>query len=142
MPWQKWRRWTNWIDLKGAIESAPKKPGIYVIRHAPRGSAKVIHRAGGDDPDGILYVGTTVDLMSRLKQFRRGCVRGNKSHSGGATYYHYNYARNFPLDELQVGWETYLNDEQARDAEREILNDYRRFLLDNPPLNIAAERKY
>jgi hypothetical protein len=142
MSWKKWSRWGNWCDVGAAKTAAPSQPGVYIIRHAPDGKPQPICRAGGEDPDGIIYVGTSDNLHRRLHQFSNASRGSKVGHTGGDTYYEYNYARRFPITDIQIGWETYQKTTQANDAETDILNDYRKFYLDNPPLNIAAKRKY
>ena len=47
----------NWDDT-------PSGSGVYIIKYG-----KIISRAGGVDPSGILYVGKSLKLRNRLWQF-------------------------------------------------------------------------
>ena len=70
-----WSLWKKFSDSKfGDVET---REGVYKFRSVKDGKPTVVHRVGGDDPDGILYLGETRNLRARLKTQRAAMRRCN-----------------------------------------------------------------
>ena len=63
---QKWPTPLGIGSIEDAWDNAPSSPGIYLIN-----LGKSIHRIEGLDSNGILYVGKSFNLLSRLRAFWR-----------------------------------------------------------------------
>ncbi|MEN3052975.1 MAG: hypothetical protein ABC595_07970 [Candidatus Methanosuratincola petrocarbonis] len=166
--------WTNWLKFKNIwvrngskyfFQSKenlliPEDPGVYQVRCIQKNDKPIqIQRANGVDTEGILYIGSSSDLMERIRTFWRGVNENvppnllqasissaNMSqiynllkvpHSGANTYAIFQFAGVFPQDSLEVQWaqtSTYKSDETT------LLYAYMAKFLDKPPLNLSIKR--
>ena len=124
----------------------PTSEGVYQIRCAPGGMPIRVNRIMGPDPDGILYIGQSERLRSRIRTFWRAAksdIRSTRTphppHSGGITYAVCRYAEKFPLDGLQVRWAQV---KDSKHIEGGLLAWYVEKFIDGPPLNLNLNRKY
>ena len=115
------------------------RSGVYQIRWSIDGKPQPIHRADGVDERGLLYIGRSKDLKSRIWSFWRNIKTDVGLHTSAITFRDYNYGRRFEENQLEVRWVTLPND-QANSVEREKLRDYIEKYLDAPPLNISKRR--
>jgi len=76
-------------------------PGIYRIRAftSPRDPI-IIARCNGRDPDGILHIGETKCLRTRLRHFRDAAIGNGNSHAAGCEFRDYGFASQFPKESL------------------------------------------
>jgi len=110
------------------------------------GTGRTIHRARGDDLEGILTIGKAGNLNNRLRQFWRCASNANKKgHMAGWRFQQYQMEQMFPLHELTVCWRTVPDPVTAAREEAILLKEYVFEHLENPPLNYcaswAADRK-
>jgi len=63
--------WHKLEDLAGErFSNIPKSPGVYFVRWSRGGKLVPIHRLGGCDNKGILYIGSSKkDLRRRIREF-------------------------------------------------------------------------
>ena len=134
-------KWSDWASLEAVLNDevpAPKRPGVYAIRYAPRGKAKAIRRAFGPDADqeGILCYGRTGCLRGRLRAFYRAALGEKAPHAEGIRFHQLKYAENgYPLRSVQVRWQVCTSKKAADKRERELLNNYADRFGEAPPLN-------
>ncbi len=133
----KWMGWTDWTPLEGFDFKIVKPgPGTYVIA-----TDKPLSRVVGVDPNGILDIGESAWLRSRLKSFYRrasGCKR--VAHSAGRRYVFFNLNRYFPLRTLRVRWIEKKTKKEARRMESKLLYEYIEHYHELPPLNAQFTR--
>lgn len=92
--------WSEWKNLKKLSErvgrrtfvGVPEKPGIYVIRWLKNGKPAIINRFKGKDKRGILYIGSSTNLKTRIKTFWKAATKDKpgkekESHSGGEHFF-------------------------------------------------------
>ncbi|MEM0348639.1 MAG: hypothetical protein QW318_06985 [Candidatus Caldarchaeum sp.] len=93
----KWSEWKNLEKLSEKVGprtfvGVPEKPGVYVVRWVENGKPRETPRFNGIDKNGIIYIGRSKNLKSRIRQFWRALKEEEKSgdeegpHSGGNTY--------------------------------------------------------
>jgi len=144
-----WSKWYSFKELeKLGFKPIPVSKGVYQIRCAVKGRPIVISRAGGNDEDGILYIGKTESkqgLRHRIRLFWKGVHERGKTleelsvpHTGANTYVIYGFSRKFPIDCLEVRWAIVDN---PSEVERKLLREYAERYLDKPPLNLSIRRR-
>jgi len=128
--------WTGWVDRKywypllKPTKPIPEKPGVYMVC-----ASKSIHRLNGVDENGILTIGESENLRSRLVDFVR-CMRyGTTGHMAGWRFHQIGMHEKFPSDSLWVSWREVENKEAAYKKEGEMLEFYLRRYWELPPLN-------
>lgn len=127
--WQGWE--PEWLKLTEHYKSAPAAPGAYIIC-ADRSIARVV----GIDENGILTIGESTNIRSRLSSFVR-CATFPKAtgHMAGWRFSKSLFEREFPLDSLWVSWYP-TNDKPAAYAkEGQMLGLYLAEHYELPPLN-------
>jgi len=135
-------KWTNWFDLhRLRFEDVPKEPGVYEVRWAVNGVPQTINRVDGADDSGLLYIGGSINLRRRIKNFWDRVMGGKAPHTAGHTYKAYNFERKFRPEQLQVRW-ALIPKEELQKAESHLLEEYVKKFLDKPPLNLSVKRKY
>jgi len=117
------------IDLNTVLE-----PGVYRIFWIKNNIPQVIHRIGGNDESGLLYIGKTeVTLQDRLNQFRCTAFINSTNHSG-ALKYRLNVRLNELINDDELFAEIYPC-ENSPQIEIEELNNYKNRYGEVPPLN-------
>ncbi len=133
--------WTKWFTIcKLKFEDIPKEPRVYEVRWAINGKPQRINRLNGTDESGLLYIGVTANLQSRIKNFWRRINGGKSPHTAGHTFVAYNFERKIKLEHLEVRWAK-LSNEELDKTEAALLEDYIKKFLDKPPLNLIVKRK-
>ena len=133
-------RWSKWTSLKTLdFSSIPSSSGVYQIRWAIDGKPQVIHRANGDDNSGLLYIGKSKTLRSRIGVFWKDVINKTEVHTAGYTYFYYSYEKKFKPEQLGVRWSP-LPEDEFDSWEDELLEDYAGKYLESPPLNIRLPR--
>jgi len=97
-----------------------------------------LQRLKNIDKKGLLYVGHTVDLRRRLREFFRSAYLGKEDHSSGWTFYKY-YGNRFKFENLEFSWSV-TTKTKAKNEEWKYLNQYQRRFFDRPPLNLSLMR--
>jgi hypothetical protein len=132
-------------DIEAPDRALRLTSGIYVIfRGEP------LNRAGGADPAGILYIGKTTHLLSRLRQFLRGGHTANSglwanrslfmSCIGGAWRPESHFVS--ALGRLRARVASPIRSSRLERAERVVLLSYVEKFGEVPPLNFALPGKY
>lgn len=115
---------------------------MYVVQVIEGDAPRPITRAVGEDKHGVLvigeskYLGTRIATMVKAMTLTNG--RGAPSHRAGLdyskSYWGWNYARAFPMPTLAVRW---WPTEHHKLLEAELLERYRWEFFDRPPLNAS-----
>ncbi len=124
----RWRKLSSAHSIKSIPES-----GVYQIRWSPDGRPKHIERLNGIDRNGVLYIGQSSRLPSRIIGHYRG--RGTFSE----TFVAYEFGRRISKDDLQVRW-TEVGTEKLLNEEERLLTKYIKRYLDSPPMNMGIRR--
>lgn len=132
MKLENWGNWSDWeLLMKADLALIPNQPGAYMIaaKHS-------IHRAFGEDPEGILDVGESKNLRDRIRAFI-GCANGNRSsgHMAGWRFYEFDFNLRFPVDSLYLSWHKADSKAEAYALEESILKEYLAQHSELPPLN-------
>jgi hypothetical protein len=138
--WTGWSEWTSLYGLaKNKFADVGRAAGTYAIA-TTKGN---IHRVFGIDRLGLLYVGESGWLPSRIKSFYE-CIRhGKDSHVGGWRYNLVGIKRCAPASTLIIRWFTAdgkNGKEVARRAELELTYKYVLNHCELPPLNYSLGR--
>ncbi|WP_243294478.1 hypothetical protein [Geothrix mesophila] len=123
--------WPGWRNLIDSYKFAPQAGGAYIIA-----LCKPIHRLNEIDPDGILDVGESNCLRTRLTAFV-GCARKTRksSHMAGWRFGYYDFASQWPLEGLWVTWLKASAEQSSYALENQILRLYFVKHFELPPLN-------
>ena len=126
------RKWTGWCPLSSVIGEVETAPGAYVVRVRNQS----FNRFVGTDKLGILDIGETGNLRSRLRDFIK-CAKNPKAtgHMAAWRYSYLGLGRMFPLDELEVRWSICKDKEEAVKKEAEVMRKYVDKHYELPPLN-------
>jgi hypothetical protein len=96
----------------------------------------MISRAKGIDRMGILHIGESDNLRSRIRAFWNCASRSNtEGHMAGWRYRMYRMNQHFPLHNLRVKWCATRAKKLAYAFEGEQLKKYLANHLELPPLN-------
>lgn len=134
-------KWTNWFPIHNLkFEDIPKEPGIYQVRWAINGKPQPINRLDRADNSGLLYIGVSTNLQSRIKNFWKRLKGGKAPHTAGHTFTAYNFERKIRPEHLEVRW-AQLQKRELDSTETIFLEKYVKKFLDKPPLNLAVKRK-
>jgi len=138
----KRKEWSDWISFQEKkLEEVPSSSGVYQLSSVINGHTQPIHRVDGIDENGLLYIGKTKNLKSRIRGFWRYITSEKGNNTAGFTYIFYDYERKFKPDQLQVRW-MLLPEDEIDEIETKLLDDYLNKYLDSPPLNISIKRPY
>jgi len=138
---------TTWYKLKDLAKKRfsiiPKNPGVYFVRWSGGGRPIPIHRLGGCDEKGILYIGSSEgDLRRRIRELWKAITEKNvKQHTIFATLAFCGLSDLVRLSELEVSWEVLGSPEDTRRQEWAAIYLYCRKYKEPPPLNLNVERK-
>jgi hypothetical protein len=125
--------------LETDIDALPNEPGVYrLIALNTRGKPKPLSRVGGLDRSGVLYIGRSRKLRSRLRTRRHMLFDGTpRGHIAGLTYRASLPIRRFaPPSRIAFRFTASENDHEL---ERKLLRSYFRKYGEVPPLNGRAE---
>jgi hypothetical protein len=138
---------TTWYKLKDLAKKRfsiiPKNLGVYFVRWSGGGRPIPIHRLGGCDEKGILYIGSSEgDLRRRIRELWKAITEKNvKQHTIFATLAFCGLSDLVRLSELEVSWEVLGSPEDARRQEWAAIYLYCRKYKEPPPLNLNVGRK-
>jgi hypothetical protein len=123
--------------VEDVLKHVPDAAGAYVVRViASNGKPQLIRRCVGGDSNGILDVGESEDLRSRLRTLLR-CMSDPKQrgHTAGWRYAYLGMNALFPLTRLQFAFKQTNSKVDAYALEGSILEAYVNRHFELPPLN-------
>lgn len=128
----KWSKWSPFDDCK--LKKIPEKEGIYQFRCVDeKGIPIVISRLKGKDPNGIIYIGSSKNLKTRIKGFWTTIKNWDRSrHAAAWTYCTFRYDSLFRPKNIQF---KYAVTKSTTNYEFELVLEYRKKFMDLPPLN-------
>lgn len=138
-------RWTGWHPLDEQFIKREEGHGIYAIRLvAPDGTRVRVPRMGGEDPQGILYIGRSglsrsrnKDLKNRLLEFLNNPQRSQEP-LGLLESKLYDMLGRFHLEYRVMR----LDDQEIEDKERQQVLKYIRRFGEPPPCNSVIAGRY
>lgn len=128
----------------------PRKPGVYILTYIENGKPKTFSRLNGADNEGILLIGKTVNLRSRVGDFFRDIMSEglrDKYHSEGwnfRAYFRDNpnpHVIKLKPTNIRVNWKITESGKEASEFETQLIQDYVMTFQDKPPLNISIKRR-
>lgn len=131
MDWRKWSKPRRLFDGDRLLSGVPASPGAYIIS-----VGRPLHRALGIDNRGIIDIGESKNLHSRIGSFVR-CASSPDvfGHMAGVRFSRIRAERHFPLSELQIAWNATNSKTKAVELEADALSWYVEHYLELPPLN-------
>jgi hypothetical protein len=127
--------WSGWsrFGMK-ELSNLPEREGIYQLRCVDGAGVPItIARLNNNDPDGIIYIGSSDNLRKRLKGFWRTIeIRDRSRHAAAWTYCSFGYDSIFPPNQIEF---TYQVTRNKVTTEFGLLLNYRKEFMDLPPLN-------
>jgi hypothetical protein len=130
--------WSKWKPIEEALTGdVPEKAGVYQIRCVDKtGKPVAINRLARKDKEGIVGIGESGNLKTRLGQFNKTIIKKDYTRHAAAWHYlSFRYDKIFPVKLLQVRYKTTRNKSTATKIEFELLLKYRKIYMDSPPLN-------
>jgi excinuclease UvrABC nuclease subunit len=122
------------IELtKANIKAVSANSGIYRIIWGRSGKAVPIQRMLKKDANGILYIGRSKNLRSRLNQFYNVAFANSNNHSGGMKYRTRKYIEIVLQNEVYFEFE--YHDDYANQENIALGHGYQRIYGETPPLN-------
>ena len=127
--------WSHWSRFKvKELSNIPKRESVYQFRCVDsEGVPIVISRTKNKDPGGIIYIGSSYNLRTRLSAFWRTIeIQDRSRHAAVWTYCSFGYSSLFPARRLQFRYKVTPN---TTTSEFNLLLAYRKKFMDLPPLN-------
>jgi predicted GIY-YIG superfamily endonuclease len=112
----------------------PRSPGVYVVCWVREDNVVPVPRILRVDKAGILYVGSTANLASRLKSFKY-------KHTLALTLLYTGLAEKISSKDLLVYYKTFNSKKEAEIQEALFLYEYTRLYGEPPPLNLKVGRQ-
>ncbi len=113
-----WDGWTDWVALDDA--SPPPGAGVYAVS-----CGRKTARVGADDPEGILDIGESSSLRTRLLAFRRcASSAGTRGHMAGWRLRVTGLTARLGSPPLRVRWREYDDRAAAYRGEGDQLGAY------------------
>ncbi|SRR6266851_5939366 len=110
--------------------------GVYRIRaFTLSGGPQQIPRCNGVDAEGILHIGESQNLQTRVLFFLQAAASGRAAHSAGCEFYESGFGKRFPLNFLRWDFASAGSKAEAVELELHLHRRYRRTFLDKPPLD-------
>ena len=101
------------------MKAVPATPGVYIIA-----AGRPLHRAVGIDEEGVLDIGESLDLRSRIKSFVRCATkRGDEGHMAGWRYAYLNMTAHFEFKILLIRWAIAPSKKDAEAMEALLLSE-------------------
>jgi hypothetical protein len=115
------------------------RAGVYRIRAFKNDDEPVlIKRFAGTDPLGILHIGKSNDLGTRIRTFRQAAQGLKAQHHAGVEYFRWQYERLVPHSKLKYDYYMTQSERDALELEQALHEDYRMKFLDRPPLDSTS----
>lgn len=138
-----WAGWSDWTSLYGLAKNkfadVSQAAGTYAIA-TTKGK---IHRIRGVDDLGLLYVGESGWLPSRIRNFYDCVKNGKDSHVSGWRYNLVGMKRCAPPSTLVIRWFPVTGKKGKKGAKHAEMKLLYRYLLNHcelPPLNYSLGR--
>ena len=132
-----WAGWSGWHSLAkmhaGGFPMINDGAGAYAIA----ATNLKIPRVAGKDRYGLLYVGESNDMRSRLQAFYDSIERGHQTHVAGWQYNLVEFERCAPVETLRVRWLPTKTRQEAQEAQTKLLYAYVSNHCELPPLNCS-----
>jgi hypothetical protein len=136
-----WTGWSNWNSLAKihaeGFSMIDEGAGAYAIATTKLKIPRVV----GIDKRGLLYVGETNDVRSRIRAFYDSVERGHQTHMGGWQYNLVKFERCAPVESLRVRWLPTKTRREALEAQTKLLYGYASAHCELPPLNCSFSRE-
>ena len=121
---------------------APDSPGVYRIRvRAENGRFMRIPRLAAVDDAGILHIGKSIHLKTRIQAFFNAAQGGAAAHKAGIEYCRWPFGDVAPFHLLVCEYNETGTEEAALALERKLHVSYRKKYLDRPPLDGTSGRR-
>jgi len=136
--WTDWSKWHSFVKLRaGDFSIVSGGAGAYSIAT----TALKIPRVVGADKHGLLYVGESGNMRSRIQAFYDCVARGHQTHGAGWQFNLVKFERCAPVDSLRVRWLSTMTREDALAAQIKLLYAYAANHCELPPLNCSLSRE-
>lgn len=132
--------WSNWKNIKNLPDCEGK--GVYRIRLVDNNGKSIsIQRFLGEDKDGIIVIGQTINIKTRLKQFYKVVKEEKKySHSEGLTIHLLKSIKKFSEKIKSCTFQyTFSKVDEPKEEEKKLLRSYFEEYGEIPPLNYKRE---
>ncbi len=141
---EKWVGPFSLFNLRpGTDLQVDNRLGVYRIRaFEANGKALAINRLRGCDPLGILHIGKSVNLRTRIQAFRRSAEDGRNGHKAGIEWDEYGFEEHLPVDRLRFDYVYVGTEDEALQLENKLHEEYRRKYLDRPPLDGTSGQRF
>jgi hypothetical protein len=126
---------------KEEFNDVPQSPGVYFVRWSKGGRPVPVHRLGGRDDKGILYVGSSKNLRDRIEQLWKAIEEGFRQHTVSTTFAFCGLLDLVKSSELEASWKVLKSPEEAENQEWAAIYLYCRKYKEPPPLNLRIGRK-
>ncbi len=131
----KWSMAYQLFNSKDHLE-VKGKPGVYRIRaFTEDGEPLTLNRVRGADREGILHIGKSKNLGTRIRMFRQAAEGLKASHHAGCEFHNWQYQNLIPRDRLRFDYFKTSTESEALRLERLLHEQYRSLFLDRPPLD-------
>ncbi|MBI3627957.1 MAG: hypothetical protein HY220_04430 [Candidatus Sungbacteria bacterium] len=102
-----------------------RRAGVYRIRaFKDDGTPLPIARFAGIDPDGLMHIGKSGNVGTRVRMCRQACEGLKASHSAGKDYCQWNFERILPRMRLYYDYFLTDSESEARRLEAELQETY------------------
>lgn len=132
------KSWSDWSPLDDTkIEDVPAKPGAYEFRAVDeKNRTRTIRRCFGEDRNGVLGIGESNNLRTRLAALLR-CMQDPEQagHMAGWRYAYLKMEQIYPLGRIQFRFRTTCDKDAAYELEGTLLHEYVARHFEMPPLN-------
>jgi predicted GIY-YIG superfamily endonuclease len=112
----------------------------YQVRQAINGKPQPINRLDRADNSGLLYIGVSTNLQSRIKNFWKRLKGGKAPHTAGHTFTAYNFERKIRPDHLEVRW-VQLQKRELDNTETIFLEKHVKNSSTNPHSTLLSKEK-
>lgn len=137
----KWSQDYPLFNITCHLEAC-NKSSVYRIRaFKEQGKPLHIHRLGGVDPLGILHIGKSKNIKSRINFFRQSSEGKHNSHHAGYEFYVWDFKKIIPLNKLRFDYKEIPTEQEALRLERLLHKEYRAKFFDRPPLDSTSGQK-
>ncbi len=115
------------------------KPGVYRIRaFTEHGEPLPIGRFGGVDSLGILHIGKSKNLGTRIRMCRQAAEGLRAPHHAGHEFFEWHFERHIPRERVRFDYIETSTEQEALKLERLLHEEYRKKFLDRPPLDSTS----
>ncbi len=132
--------WSNWENIENLPDYEGK--GVYRFRLVDnKGKSISIQRFLGENKYGIIVIGETKNIKTRLKQFNKVVIEKKKyPHSEGLTIHLLRRITKFTEKYGMCTFQyTFSKVNKPKEEEKKLLESYFKEYGENPPLNYKRE---